>query len=107
MTTRIVEQYHVNDTPKFIFTFKDPNTTPPAVHNISGFTTLQIHMKKPDGTTSIFTAAFTTDGTDGKIEYQMLNGEIDQDGWWDRWGVITSASKTFRSNRISFEVFPQ
>ena len=107
MSLNIVEQLHVNDTPLITLTFLDPNVTPPTAHDISGFSTLSIVFLKPDGTSVTKTASFKTDGTDGKISYQLLKAELDQAGWWEWWGVIESASLKYRSNHITREVFPE
>lgn len=107
MATRIVEQFHVNDTPKLILTMKDPNVIPQTAHDISAMTTKTLKVMKPDGTQASFTASFTTDGTDGKIEYQFAKTELDQAGWWDVYGFVSNATLNFRSNSIRFEVFPE
>jgi hypothetical protein len=49
--------------------------------NISGVTTKNIVITKPDGTTVLTCAAsFTTDGTDGKIQYVTVADDLDQPG---------------------------
>lgn len=51
--------------------------------DISGATTKQLRFRAPDGTTTNKTAAFTTDGTDGQLQYLLQTGDIDQIGPWE------------------------
>jgi hypothetical protein len=58
------------------------------VINISTATSKFINFQRPDGTTEQKTAAFTTDGTDGKIRYVTVSGFLDQAGGWKIEGEI-------------------
>lgn len=50
--------------------------------DISTATTKQLIFKKPDGTLLPKTATFFTDGTDGKLQYEVQVNDIDQIGRW-------------------------
>lgn len=58
--------------------------------DISAATAKAIILEDPDGNeSSDKTAEFTTDGTDGKIEYDTVSGDIDQLGKWNFRGKVT------------------
>ena len=70
--------------------------------------TKEIIFSKPDGTTVTNTAAFVSDGTDGKIDYTtVLATELDQVGRWNIQSkvVLTGPVRTFRTNVGSFKVW--
>lgn len=52
------------------------------VVDISTATTKQITFRKPDGTSVTKTASFSSGGTDGRIQYVLVAGDIDQSGRW-------------------------
>jgi hypothetical protein len=88
---------HVNDVgTQFIVTIEDCN----GPIDISAYTPLQLTFAKPDGTTSSKTATFYTDGTDGKIQYITLAGDIDMAGEWKIQGLVSG----FHSSIGSFTV---
>ena len=51
--------------------------------DISGASSKQILLKKPDKTVLTNTAAFVTDGTDGLLQYLTIADDIDQIGIWE------------------------
>lgn len=62
-------------------TLKDTDGT---AQDISSFTTRQVHVRSPKGTKTVTnTATFTTDGTDGKLDFSFSIGEIDRPGRWE------------------------
>jgi hypothetical protein len=63
-----------------------------AVINVSGTDSRTIYLKKPDGTKLTKTAVFTTDGSDGKIQYVTISGDLDTEGWWKIQGLVHWAS---------------
>ena len=63
-----------------------------SVRDISGGTTLQILADPPVGSVKTFTAAFTTDGTDGKLDYTTVSGDIDESGMWDIQAKVTEGA---------------
>lgn len=51
--------------------------------DVSAATDVMIRFIKPDGVTNVDkTATFVTDGTDGKIEYEVEAGVLDTAGRW-------------------------
>ncbi len=74
------------------------------VKDISSATVKEIAFLKPDGTSQIETADFTTDGTDGKIEYTSLAGDLDTIGRWFLEGKVTITTGVFTSARGHFDV---
>ncbi len=50
--------------------------------NISSATLMQLVFRKPDGTTMTKTAVWTTTGTDGKLRYVTIAGDLSVAGQW-------------------------
>ncbi len=76
-----------------------------SIVDISGATTKDIILGKPDGTSLTNAGTFTTDGTDGKIYYTTILNDLDQIGWWKIQGYIVSSSGgEWRSDIGNFEV---
>lgn len=73
----------------FRFKFRKSNGQ---TRNISDATTKQVYLLKPDGTCLTKTAIFTTDGTDGYIEYASIANDLDADGAWKAQGRAADGS---------------
>jgi hypothetical protein len=56
--------------------------------DVSAVDSKLIHFVKPDGTTLSKTAAYTSDGTDGEIQYTSVAADIDQVGRWSYQGYV-------------------
>lgn len=70
---------------------KDTN----AVLDISGASAKVFKWVAPNGDVDEHTAAFTTDGTDGKLEFvTTVAGDLDQVGGWKSFAHITDAGGT-------------
>ena len=79
---------HVGDVgTAIILTVNDSSTG--AVVDISSATTLEIVLRKPNGTSITRTAEFVTDGADGKLQYVTIAGDIDRAGEWSAQGYIS------------------
>lgn len=66
--------------------------------DISGASEVLFSAHPPGGTVKSFTAAFTNTGTDGKVRYTLVSGDIDVPGTWRIQVKVTfSASKILRS----------
>lgn len=76
------------------------------VVDVSTASVKQIRFKKADDTTLTKDASFTTDGTDGKIEYTTVANDIDQDGTWEIQAYIEMGGGKWSSDIERFEVFP-
>ncbi len=64
-----------------------------SVRDISGQTALKIFALPPVGSVKTFTAALTSDGTDGKMRYTTANtADLDESGKWKIQGNITEGA---------------
>lgn len=73
--------------------------------DISGATTKQIIIDKPDGTNLIRDANFVNTGTDGKLYYLTVVGDLDQSGTYKIQSYIVIPGFTGYSAITSFEVY--
>jgi hypothetical protein len=76
-----------------------------AAVDISTATVLRIKFKKPTGTVVTQTAVFSTDGTDGKLRYTTVAGDLDVPKWWKLQGYIEMPNWKGHSKIGEFEVF--
>lgn len=67
--------------------------------DISAASVREIRVERPDGTRVAFTAAFTTDGTDGKIRHQWTTNELSQLGRWMVQGFVSGTGFSFSTKR--------
>ncbi len=72
--------------------------------DISSATMKTIKFQKPDNVILSKTADFTTDGTDGKIDYVSITNDIDVKGEWKIQGYIEIPSGKFHTSMSSFGV---
>lgn len=72
--------------------------------DISSATTRNIIFKKPDGTTITKTGVFTTDGTDGKLQYITIASDMDQLAEWKIQAFVIITAGEFSSSSLIFEV---
>ncbi len=84
----------------FRFTVKDGDDSV----DISSATTQEVCFRKPDNTVITKTTSFTNSGTDGKLQYTTVSGDIDQDGPWSAQVHLVLTSGTFRSTWYNFNV---
>lgn len=76
-----------------------------SVVDISGaIVAKQIRFKKPSGSFVSQLGAFTTDGTDGELEYAMQTGDLDAPGTWWLDGLVEGSGFKYFSKKGSFEV---
>ena len=95
---------HVNDWgTKFVITIKDEAG---AVVDVSSASTRKIYFTKPNGELLTNDAGFMTDGTDGKIQYTTIEGDVDIPGTWKVQGMIETAEGEWSSDITEFEVEP-
>lgn len=73
--------------------------------DISAATTLQLIFKPPKGASVTKTAVFTTDGTNGQIQYVTVSGDINETGRWKLQAYIVLPSGSWRSDIGFFDVF--
>lgn len=72
--------------------------------DISNATDIDFIFKKPSGTSITRTGAFSTDGTDGVVEYTLIAGDMDEVGTWKIQVNITAPNGTWSSCFESFKV---
>ena len=71
--------------------------------DISAATVKEILLLKPDKRTSLLkTATFTTDGTDGMIEYATVDGDLDTLRVWQIQGRVTTPLGKWSSKKGTF-----
>jgi len=98
----MTEEIHKNDIgTKFLVTVKDGTT---AV-DISTATEKLIIFKKPDGGILTKTCTFETDGTDGKVFYCSVSGDLNETGSWEIQVSITLSTGTWKSSTNCFIVY--
>ena len=101
-----VEQAHVNDIGT-IFRVTVYDTTSAGgttVADISGATTKKFTFKRPDGTTFEKTAVFTSDGTDGNIQYLAVDGDLNVAGTWNLQAYVATGAGTWSTSVGTFKV---
>jgi len=75
-----------------------------AILDVSGATTKQIIFKKPSGGRLEKDAAFSTDGTDGKIRCVSVSGDLSKAGFWQSQGYVVLPDGEWRTTIDTFEV---
>lgn len=97
-------EVHVGDIGTiFLATITDENN---AVVDVSLASTKQLWFKKPDTTVTKKTASFTTNGTDGKLQYTTIAGDLDNAGVWEIQGYVVLAAGTWHTSRLTVQVQP-
>jgi hypothetical protein len=97
-----VGEIHVGDIGTvFTVTILDQDS---AVVDISSATTKNMIFKKPDGTKVTKTGVFVSDGTDGKMKYTTVSGDIDAYGEWKLQGFIDLGSTEWYTDFTKFTV---
>ena len=74
------------------------------VYDASGASTKQILLRKPLGGLLTKTAIFTTDGTDGKIQYTSIDGYLDEQGKWMIQGFLINGGSELYTTVHKFNV---
>ena len=102
-----VEQAHVNDIGTiFRVTVYDMTSTGgTTVADIRTATTKQFTFKRPDGTTFTKTAVFTTDGTDGDIQYLSVDGDLNVSGTWHLQAYVVTSAGNWKTDVGHFRVY--
>ena len=77
-----------------------------AVVNLSGASVMQLIFKKPSTAVLTKTAVHTTDGTDGKIRYLSVAGDLNELGVWEVQGYVETAAGKWHSDVLRFRVYP-
>ena len=74
--------------------------------DISGFTTKQFKIEKPDREDVTVDASFETDGTDGVLIYTLPEGStlFDLVGWYQLQAILSNATQYFPTSKVGFTV---
>ena len=72
--------------------------------NVSTATTKEIVFIRPDGTRLVKTAAFSTDGVDGKLKATSVLGDISQNGLYHLQVNVTMPTGSWSSDTYLLDV---
>lgn len=98
----MTEEIHVGDIGTvFEVTVQESGTA----LNISTATVKQILLEPPSGTMLTKTAAFVTDGTDGKISYTTILGDLSEAGQWLLQVYLEMPTGKWHSDTQRFQVY--
>jgi hypothetical protein len=75
------------------------------VLNLTGSSVKKIIFKKSDAAVVEHNAVFTTDGSDGLIQYKTVANDLDVDGLWYIQGRVVGGGYENRSEVKNFTVF--
>lgn len=88
---------------EFLITLKD-GTSAVDISGADASEKRVIKFKKPSGATYEVNPTLKTDGTDGKLTYTTVDGNIDEEGMWQMQAKVTFGTQTFRSDIHKFKV---
>lgn len=95
---------HVNDYGTVLeFTVKDQDAN---TLDLSEATGKSLVFSKPDGTTETVSLSFTTDGSDGKVQYTIAQNLLDTAGTWRMQLVLTLSAGVWYSDITEMKVEP-
>jgi len=72
--------------------------------DVSGFSSYSVYLRSPSGTTITKSAQPYTDGTDGRITFQIAQGDLSEPGIWWLQAEVADATRSIRSRPIQFHV---
>lgn len=101
-----IEDLHVGDIGTIIrVTLQDTNSScVSSALNVSSASTITFTFKKPDGSKITRNGGFTTDGSDGQVQYTTVDGDLDQCGEWRVQLYLVLTSGSWRSEIGRFRV---
>ena len=74
--------------------------------DISTASVRQFILRKPSGAAATKTAAFSTDGSDGKLRYVTVADDLDQAGQWSLQVYLEMTAGKWHSDVAVFDVYP-
>lgn len=96
-------EIHVNDVgTALVVTIPDETGSPV---DVSTGTNLKMYLTKPDGTVLTKTAVLDSDGTDGKIKYVTVAGDLSVKGTWKIQAAVTLGSASWSTRQAPFLVY--
>ncbi len=93
-------EVHVN----MIFLIKVRVSDENGIKDISTYTTKTLYLTKPDASVLSKTMTFSTDGTNGYVQYTTVAGDLDQAGLYRVQVYLSKAGTTLYSDIGSFRV---
>jgi len=97
----MASEIHVNDVgTKFLATIKDNDV----VVDVSSATSITMIFKKPDDEIMQKTGTLESDGTDGKVYYSTIVGDLDEAGLYKLQAKVVLATGTYYTDIYSFKV---
>lgn len=97
----MANEIHVDDIgTKFSITIKDGDNTV----DLSTASVITLIFKKPDDEVISRVASFTTNGTDGKVYYDIIHGDLDEAGYYKLQAKVTFVNGVFYTNIHTFQV---
>ncbi len=97
----MASEIHVNDVgTKFLVTIKDDGV---AV-DVSSASSITMKFKKPDDEVISRTGTLDSTGTDGKVYYTTIAGDLDEAGLYKLQAVVNLSSGTYYTDIYSFKV---
>lgn len=101
-----VEQAHVNDIGTIfrVTVYDTTSTGGTTVADISTASTKKFIFNRPDGTTFEKIAVFTTDGSDGNIQYLSVDGDLNVAGTWNLQAYVATGAGTWSTSVGTFKV---
>lgn len=73
--------------------------------DLSNNISLEIRFEKPDKTLVIQPAVLSTDGTDGAMQYIVVDGDLDQVGSWRIHGKVELPTGTWYTDISKFKTY--
>ncbi len=96
-------EIHVDDIgTRFRFVVKDEDD---AIVDISSASLLEITFQKPSGTELVVTGEIYTDGTDGIMYYQAVEGDLNEHGHYKVQGRVEVDAGPFHTTIGTFRVY--
>jgi len=74
--------------------------------DLTGVSTIEYRFKDPSGTTTLKSGSVLTDGTDGKVVYNTVDGDLPTPGGWELQVRVVLPTGTWHSNKEKFKVYP-
>lgn len=103
-----LEEAHVNDIGTIfrVTIFDTTSTGGSVIADVSGASAITYTFRRPDGTTFNKTGTFTSDGTDGKVQYVTVDGDLNGAGTWSvQVLIVTSGGLSHNTTVATFRVF--
>jgi len=100
------EELHYNDIGTVILTtINDCVSGVSSPLDVSSAISVSLVLKSPSGISNTKTASFNTNGSDGKIKYTTVDGDLNEVGTWRMQAVVNFPTSSFRSNVKTFRVY--